>query len=134
MKKVLGNKWYVFLLSAPALILLAAFVVYPIFNIVVMSLQKTNGLTPPEWIGLENFKTLLQDEAFIRANLASLGLCLLAVLCNAVLAVIVSILLCTLGPRTQKILRTAFVIPLVLSISVISQDRKSTRLNSSHWS
>ena len=121
MKKVLGNKWYIFLLSAPALILLAAFVVYPIFNIVVMSLQKTNGLTPPEWIGLENFKTLLQDEAFIRANLASLGLCLLAVLCNAVLAVIVSILLCTLGPRTQKILRTAFVIPLVLSISVISQ-------------
>ena len=93
MKKVLGNKWYIFLLSAPALILLAAFVVYPIFNIVVMSLQKTNGLTPPEWIGLENFKTLLQDEAFIRANLASLGLCLLAVLCNAVLAVIVSILL-----------------------------------------
>ena len=73
MKKVLGNKWYIFLLSAPALILLAAFVVYPIFNIVVMSLQKTNGLTPPEWIGLENFKTLLQDEAFIRANLASLG-------------------------------------------------------------
>lgn len=121
MKKVLGNKWYIFLLSAPALILLAAFVVYPIFNIVVMSLQKTNGLTPPEWIGLENFKTLLQDEAFIRANLASLGLCLLAVLCNAVLAIIVSILLCTLGPRTQKILRTAFVIPLVLSISVISQ-------------
>ncbi len=121
MKKVLGNKWYIFLLSAPALILLAAFVVYPIFNIVIMSLQKTNGLTPPEWIGLENFKTLLQDEAFIRANLASLGLCLLAVLCNAVLAVIVSILLCTLGPRTQKILRTAFVIPLVLSISVISQ-------------
>lgn len=121
MKKVLGNKWYIFLLSAPALILLAAFVVYPIFNIVVMSLQKTNGLTPPEWIGLENFKTLLQDEAFIRANLASLGLCLLAVLCNAVLAIIVSILLCTLGSRTQKILRTAFVIPLVLSISVISQ-------------
>ena len=38
MKKVLGNKWYIFLLSAPALILLAAFVVYPIFNIVVMSL------------------------------------------------------------------------------------------------
>ena len=62
MKKVLGNKWYIFLLSAPALILLAAFVVYPIFNIVVMSLQKTNGLTPPEWIGLENFKTLFNGQ------------------------------------------------------------------------
>ena len=51
----------------------------------------------------------------------ALGLCLLAVLCNALLAIAVSILLCTLGPKTQKILRTAFIIPLVLSISGISQ-------------
>ena len=121
MKKVLGNKWYIFLLSAPALILLAAFVAYPLVNIVIMSLQKTNGLTPAVFVGPDNFLQLIRDEAFIRANLASLGLSILAVLCNAVLAVIVSILLCTLGPRVQKILRTAFVIPLVLSVSVISQ-------------
>lgn len=121
MKKVLGNKWYIFLLSAPALILLAAFVAYPLVNIVIMSLQKTNGLTPAVFVGPDNFLQLIQDEAFIRANLASLGLSILAVLCNAVLAVIVSILLCTLEPRVQKILRTAFVIPLVLSVSVISQ-------------
>ncbi len=121
MKKVLGNKWYIFLLSAPALILLAAFVAYPLVSIVIMSLQKTNGLTPAEFVGLDNFRQLIQDEAFIRSNLASLGLSILAVLCNAVLAIIVSILLCTLKPRVQKILRTAFVIPLVLSVSVISQ-------------
>lgn len=121
MKKVLGNKWYIFLLSAPALILLAAFVAYPLVSIVIMSLQKTNGLTPAEFVGLDNFLQLIQDEAFIRSNLASLGLSILAVLCNAVLAIIVSILLCTLKPRVQKILRTAFVIPLVLSVSVISQ-------------
>ena len=121
MKKVLGNKWYIFLLSAPALILLAAFVAYPLVSIVIMSLQKTNGLTPAEFVGLDNFLQLIQDEAFIRSNLASLGLSILAVLCNAVLAIIVSILLCTLKPRVQKILRTAFVIPLILSVSVISQ-------------
>lgn len=121
MGKVLGNKKYIFLLSAPALILLAAFVIYPIINIVIMSLQKTNGLTPAEFIGIDNFKQLFLDDAFIRANMASLGLCILAVLCNAFLAIAVSILICTLGPRTQKVLRTAFVIPLVLSISVISQ-------------
>ncbi len=73
MKKVLGNKWYIFLLSAPALILLAAFVAYPLVSIVIMSLQKTNGLTPAEFVGLDNFLQLIQDEAFIRSNLASLG-------------------------------------------------------------
>ncbi|MBU9736885.1 carbohydrate ABC transporter permease [Diplocloster agilis] len=121
MKKVLGNKWYIFLLCAPAMLLLIAFVLYPILNIVVMSLQKTDGLTPAKFIGFKNFVQLFTDDGFMRANLASLGLCLLAVICNAILAIAVSILLCTLGPKTQKILRTAFIIPLVLSISVISQ-------------
>ena len=121
MKKVLGNKWYIFLLCAPAMLLLIAFVMYPILNIVVMSLQKTDGLTPAKFIGFKNFVQLFTDDGFMRANLASLGLCLLAVICNAILAIAVSILLCTLGPKTQKILRTAFIIPLVLSISVISQ-------------
>ena len=121
MNKVLGNKWYIFMLCAPAMLLLIAFVLYPILNIVVMSLQKTDGLTPAKFIGLKNFVQLFTDDGFMRANLASLGLCLLAVLCNAILAIAVSILLCTLGPKTQKILRTAFIIPLVLSISVISQ-------------
>ena len=121
MKKVLGNKKYIFLMCAPALFLLAAFVIYPIINIVIMSFQKTNGLTPAKFIGIENFIQIFQDEAFLFSYLASLGLCILAVIFNAILAIVVSILLCTLGKRTQKILRTAFVIPLVLSISVISQ-------------
>ncbi len=121
MKKVLGNKWYIFLLCAPAMLLLTAFVLYPILNIVVMSLQKTDGLTPAKFIGLKNFVRLFTEDEFKRANWASLGLCLLAVLCNAILAIAVSILLCALNPKAQKILRTAFIIPLVLSISVISQ-------------
>lgn len=121
MKNVLGNKKHIFLLCAPALILFTAFVIYPLINIVVMSFQKSNGLTPAEFIMFDNFKRIFQDPAFIRANISSLGLCLLAIIFNALLAVGVSILLCTLGSRTQKILRTAFVIPLVLSISVISQ-------------
>ena len=102
MKKVLGNKWYIFLLCAPAMLLLIAFVMYPILNIVVMSLQKTDGLTPAKFIGFKNFVQLFTDDGFMRANLASLGLCLLAVICNAILAIAVSILLCTLGPRLRK--------------------------------
>lgn len=121
MKKVLENKRYIFLLSAPALILLAAFVIYPLINIIIMSLQETNGLSPARFVGFQNFLRLFQDSSFLKANLWSIGLCLLAVLCNAILAIAVSILLCTLPSRIQKILRTALILPLVLSISVIAQ-------------
>ena len=121
MKKVLENKRYIFILSAPALILLAAFVIYPLINIIIMSLQETNGLSPAKFVGFQNFLRLFQDASFLKANIWSIGLCLLAVLCNAILAIAVSILLCTLNPRMQKILRTALILPLVLSISVIAQ-------------
>ncbi len=121
MKKVLGNKRYIFILSAPALILMAAFVLYPLINILIMSVQETNGLSPAVFVGFENFIKIFQDSSFIKANIWSLGLCLLAVIFNAILAITVSILLSTLSPRAQKILRTAFIIPLVLSISVVSQ-------------
>ena len=121
MKKVLSNKGYIFLLCAPAAILLIAFVFYPLGNIVIMSLQKTNGLTKSTFIGLENFKRLFHDAQFLKANFSSIGLSVLAVIFNAFLAILVSILLCTLRPGIQKFLRTAFIIPLVLSISVISQ-------------
>lgn len=121
MKKVLGNKKYIFILSAPALILMIAFVLYPLMNILVMSVQQTNGLTPAKFVGFQNFIKIFQDSSFVKANIWSIGLCLLAIIFNALLAITVSILLSTLNPKVQKILRTAFIIPLVLSISVVSQ-------------
>lgn len=121
MKKVLSNKWYILMLCAPALILFAAFVLYPLGRIVVMSFQKTDGLTPAVFSGLENYFKIFQDSSFLNANWASIGLCFLCILCDAILGIAVAIILSTFGQRAQKILRTAFLIPLVLSISVISQ-------------
>lgn len=121
MKRVLGNRRYIFFLSAPGLILLAAFVIYPLINIVIMSMQQTNGLTPAVFVGIENYEKIFTDSSFIKANIWSIGLSVLAIIFNALLAIVVSILLSTLSPRTQKILRTAFILPMVLSISVIAQ-------------
>ena len=121
MKSILENKKYIFLLSAPAMILFSAFVIYPLINIVILSLQKTNGLNNAKFVGFQNLKLLFDDISFIKANIASIGLCILAVVFNAILAIVVAILICTLDIRIQRVLRTAFVIPLVLSISVISQ-------------
>ena len=121
MKKILENKWYITILCAPALILFTLFVLYPLCTIIIMSFQKTDGLTPATFIGFKNYIQMFTDSAFKKANWASIGLCVLAVIFNAMLGIAVAIILCTLGKRIQKILRTAFLIPLVLSISVISQ-------------
>jgi multiple sugar transport system permease protein len=45
----------------PLLFVFGAFSWYPIVRTVVMSLQHTNLVAPAEWVGLDNFRTVLHD-------------------------------------------------------------------------
>jgi raffinose/stachyose/melibiose transport system permease protein len=58
----------------PALILFMLFVIYPIFRSIYFSLFDWNGLGPAvDFVGLENFKTILTDKVFLKA-LGNVGL------------------------------------------------------------
>ena len=62
------DKLVIVLFLAPALILFLLFVVYPIFRSIYFSLFDWNGLGPAvDFVGLENFKTILTDKVFIKA-------------------------------------------------------------------
>lgn len=52
---------------APALFLFTIFVAWPSVRALIYSVQKWNGLTEPEWVGLANFRQLFADDLFIRA-------------------------------------------------------------------
>jgi multiple sugar transport system permease protein len=54
-----GLTTLVFLL--PMLLVFGAFSWYPIVRTVIMSLQQTNLVAPPTWVGLDNFRTVLSD-------------------------------------------------------------------------
>lgn len=53
-----------YLFLAPAIIVIAIFVVYPIGAVFYYSFTKYNIATPPVWIGLNNYKALLTDDIF----------------------------------------------------------------------
>jgi putative chitobiose transport system permease protein len=53
-----------YLFLAPALALLAIFVLYPIAAVVVYSFTDFDIMTPPEFIGLDNYSQLLGDDTF----------------------------------------------------------------------
>lgn len=61
-KKKFSLTPYLFL--APALLVIATFVVYPIGAVFFYSFTKYNIATPPVWIGLSNYKALLTDHIF----------------------------------------------------------------------
>ena len=45
----------------PMLVAFGVFSWFPIVRALVMSMQQTNLVTPPTWVGLENFRTVLAD-------------------------------------------------------------------------
>jgi ABC-type sugar transport system permease subunit len=50
----------------PAAALIAFFVIYPLVRLAFLSLTRYDGLSAAEWIGLDNYRYLLQWDAFHR--------------------------------------------------------------------
>src|SRR5689334_16612229 len=50
-----------FLFMLPLLLVFGAFSWYPIVRTVVMSLQHTNLVAAPTWVGLDNFRAVIHD-------------------------------------------------------------------------
>lgn len=66
MRKPMTKKFsftpYLFL--TPALLVIAIFILYPILAVVYYSFTEYTIVTPPVWVGLKNFQTLLHDDVF----------------------------------------------------------------------
>ena len=60
-----SEKWSILFFLLPAAFLYLVFVIYPSFNALLMSLYNWRGLGTKTWIGLDNYKRMLEDEIFI---------------------------------------------------------------------
>ncbi len=58
---VRGGGLTTLLFLLPMLLIFGAFSWYPIVRTVIMSLQHTNLVEPPTWVGLDNFRAVLND-------------------------------------------------------------------------
>src|SRR6185436_12944216 len=56
-----------YLFLAPALILIAVFILYPIIAVVYYSFTDYSIVTPPVWVGLRNYQQLWHDDVFWQA-------------------------------------------------------------------
>ena len=121
MNRVLGSKRNILLFCAPAAILFFSLVIYPIFHIFYIAMQKTDGISYSEFVGFQNYVQLFEEGYFPNANWKSLGLAIFATFGIAILGTLIAFLTCGLKTRIQHFYKTSYLIPFVLSISVISQ-------------
>lgn len=104
-----------YLLFAPALIMLAVFIGWPLVQMVVMSLQEYGRAqvfgAPAPFVGLDNYVAVLTDSEFWVVLGRSVVLCIVCVVATMVLGILIALLLRALGPA----MRTAVSIALVLA-------------------
>jgi putative chitobiose transport system permease protein len=107
---------YLFLL--PALVILGTFLIYPLFASVWYSFHEYNAVQPAEWIGLANYRELLDDEVFHQAFRNTLVYSAGVVPGCVILPLFMALLVNRPG-RGIAFFRVAFYIPVITSIVVV---------------
>ena len=106
---------------SPALILFFTFLIYPTVEVFRMSLFKWGGFSNnQQFVGLDNFKILWQDENFFRTIQNTILLIVVVTIFTIVLAVLFAAILSTEKIRGNNFFRIIFYIPNILSIVVIA--------------
>ncbi|WJH37430.1 sugar ABC transporter permease [Paenibacillus sp. CC-CFT747] len=97
------------------LVFFIAFVVYPILSSIKSSLYGFD-YTEYYWAGLDNYRTILQDELFRKSVSNTLLFVVLLVPAVTVLSLFLSVLINTHSNKMQSFLKATFYIPGVTSL------------------
>jgi len=102
-------------MTLPALAFFAVFVGYPITQTILIGFQRWNAISAPEWIGLENYRRMLDDPVFRRALFVTLVLTAAMTFLLTVLPMLVAVLFAQGWGRFGTLYRTILFIPAVIS-------------------
>ena len=112
---------FLWLCIAPAAVLFVIFMVIPTGNVFRLSLFQRSTFQPQEtFVGLDNFRALLEDRIFIRSIQNTLLLIVMVTLFTMGGALLFAGILTRGRLKGQNFFRVVFYIPNILSVVVIS--------------
>lgn len=101
----------------PFLVLLAVYHTWPVFFGTYLAFTKYNVISPPQWVGLDNFRELAQDDQFWYGLRNSLKYLLVVPVIQ--LLSIGTAMLVNRPLRGIAFFRTAYYVPVVTSFAVV---------------
>jgi ABC-type sugar transport system permease subunit len=105
------------LFALPAVVFFLGMFAYPLAYTFFLSLQHWDLISPPTWVGLDNYQFILQDPEFQNSILVTLyyvfGVCVPIVLLGLLLAAFFN-----QSFRLRQLSLTVFYIPVVVSLTV----------------
>ena len=108
-----------FILISPYWIHFLFFMAYPLIFSFVLVFHKWDVYTPMQWVGLNNFIRLFQDDLFFQAILNTLIFLLIHIPLQIVVALFFAVLL-NKNIRARGFFRAAYFMPVIISGVVIS--------------
>lgn len=120
MNRAKSQRRFVFACLAPAVILVALFMFWPTVNVFRMSMYRMGGITNrKEFIGLQNFKTLMEDKNFLEAMQNTILIIVMVMIFTIVFAILFAAILQRGKFKGEELFPRYFHIPNILSIVVI---------------
>lgn len=107
---------YLFIL--PYFLVMLTFTVYPFIEGIRISLQDISGFSEGEFIGLQNFRDVLQDEIFIKSLWHTVQYLVVSLAVQIPTAFLIAILLNRAPKYLRTSLRAAFFVPVIISGTV----------------
>jgi multiple sugar transport system permease protein len=104
---------------APALLFVAVFTAYPVGRMLWVSLQNWSLLTPPRWVGLDNYERAVGDGQFWTSLLFTLKYTALITPILIIGGYLLA-LLCVENSPLSRITRTIVFVPVVIGLGVSS--------------
>lgn len=121
MNRVYGNKRAIILFTLPALLVFTVIVFYPILQTIGKSFTVWDGLTPAVFNGIDNYKRLFTDPLFHQSMTNGFIFAGVLVVVQVGFAAFLALMLANRRIKWKRFFRTAFFLPVVLSVTVVCQ-------------
>ena len=118
MDKLLRNKKAIILFVGPGFLLFTLVLFIPILQSVYYSFCSYDALTPPKWIGLQNYKQLMKDETMGIALKNSVFFLVFSCVSQLIMGLILAGLLTNI-PRGKNFFKNVIYLPCVLSSAAL---------------
>lgn len=122
MQKTMSNKFTIFTLVAPAVLLFFLAVFFPIILSVYYGMTDATGIGSMEFVGMKNYIHLLtKDTVFYKALWHSILIGIAYIFVQHPLCIIFAILLDKVSGRLEKVFRAIYFVPSVVSVVVVTK-------------
>lgn len=110
--------WAPYVFLAPTLVFFVFFFLLPIAFALYLTFTRWNGLSAPDWVGLENYRFLLQDADFLRSLRNTLLFAAGTVVIGIPLALVVAFTFTE--SRFRTLWRSLYWLPMITNVVAIA--------------